>query len=214
MMIDLQKIKDWLKEPKHIAMTAGAVVVLGIFILAIVSVVLPKTAKAEAVPTATPEPLPTPTPEPTLIPTRTVAEPQPVAASHRVVWTNRETGIYLRNAPNDAVILLAIPNGEELTGFTEQTMNYGEVLWQQIEYQGQFGWMATDYVYTITGDYLGIPADGAWLFADMDGIVEMYLWQGSPFQVLKEVYPEIDEGFMWLEIRLPDDSTGWIKMYR
>ncbi|MBC8333247.1 MAG: hypothetical protein H8E28_14800 [Anaerolineae bacterium] len=214
MMIDLQKIKDWLKEPKHIAITAGAVVVLGIFILAIVSVVLPQTAKAEAVPTATPEPMPTATTEPTPIPTMTVAEPQPVAASHRVVWTNRETGIYLRNAPNDAIILKAIPNGEELTGFTEQTMNYGEVLWQQIDYQGQFGWIATEYIYTLTGDYLSVPEDGAWLFADMDGIVEMYLWKGSPFQVSKEVYPEVDEGFMWLEIRLPDDSTGWIKMYR
>ena len=214
MTIDLQKIKDWLKEPKHIAITAGAVVVLGIFILAIVSVILPQTATAEVIPTATPEPMPAATPEPTPIPTITVAEPQPVAASHRVVWTNRETGIYLRNAPNDAIILKTLLNGEELTGFTEQTMNYGEVLWQQIDYQGQFGWIATDYVYTLTGDYLSVPEDGAWLFADMDGIVEMYLWKGSPFQVSKEVYPEVDEGFMWLEIRLPDDSTGWIKMYR
>ena len=213
MMIDLQKLKDWLKEPKHIAITAGAVVVLGIFIMAIVSVVLPQTAKAEVIPTAMPELMPAATPEPTQIPTITVAEPQPVAASHRVVWTNRETGIYLRNAPNDAIILKTLLNGEELTGFTEQTMNYGEVLWQQIDYQGQFGWIATEYIYTLTGDFLSVPEDGAWLFADMDGIVEMYLWKGSPFQVLKEVYPEVDEGFMWLENRLPDGSTGWIKWY-
>ena len=68
-------------------------------------------------------------------------------------------------------------------------------------------------MYTLTGDYLSIPEDGSWLFADMEGIVEMYLWKGSPFQVLQEVYPAVDAGFMWLEIRLADGSTGWIKWY-
>ena len=213
MTIDLQQIKQWLREPKHIAITAGAVVVLGIFIVAIVSVVLPRTASAEAVPTPAPEVLPTATPAPVPTPTMIVVREAEPLATQRVVWTNRETGIYLRNAPQDAIIILAIPNGEALTGFTEQAMNYGGVLWQQIEYHGQFGWIAMEYVYTLTGDYLSIPEDGSWLFADMEGIVEMYLWKGSPFQVLQEVYPAVDAGFMWLEIRLADGSTGWIKWY-
>ena len=212
MMIDLQKIKEVLSKPKNIAIGAGVLVVLAILVSAAVSVFLSPATTADDVPIETPLPPTATPPVATPRPTAVIAlEPAPPSV-HTVVWTNRETGIYLRKGPGDAAILTAIPNGEEIH-FGTQMVEYGGVRWVETSYGDHYGWVADRYVFNITGETLRIGSDGAWLFKDQDGIVQRYLWAGSPFQVLQEVYPEEGAGFIWLEIRLPDSSSGWIKWY-
>lgn len=208
MTIDLRKFKGYL-TPKYIALGLGALAVLAVFGLAALSIVIhPNEAIAEFVPTETatassPTPTQRPTPKPTLAP------PAPTPLSiHHVSWTNRETGIYLRDAPGDALILDAIPNGEEVSGLGAQT-TYGGLEWVEASYRGQYGWIATSYLFEIEGDYERVGKEGRWLYRDMNGAIDMYLWFGTPFQVLQVVTD--NEGKTWQEIRLPDGSTGWVK---
>ena len=95
-----------------------------------------------------------PTPAPTVVP----PPPTPVS-THYVSWTNRETGVYLRRALGDAVILDAIPNGEEVSNLGNQPVIYGGIEWIEASYQGQSGWIATLYLFEIEGDYQRVAAD-------------------------------------------------------
>jgi len=83
--------------------------------------------------------------------------------------------------------------------------------WMEASYRGQSGWIATSYLYEIEGDYERIGKEGCWLFRDMNGAIDMYLWFGTPFQVIQTATD--DEGVVWQEIRLPDGSTSWIEFY-
>jgi len=207
MTIDLRKIKAYL-TPKTIALGLGALAVLAVFSLAALSIVLrPNETIAQFVPTETATLLPpTPTQRPTPKPTFAPPVPTPLSI-HHVSWTNRETGIYLRDAPGDALILGAIPNGEEVSGLGAQT-TYGGVEWVEASYLGQSGWIATLYLFQIEGDYHRVGEDGRWFFRDMNGAIDMYLWFGTPFQMMQTATD--DEGMTWQEIRLPDGSTGWM----
>ena len=206
MTIDLKKLKKLL-TPRNIAIGASVLVVLGIFAVALVSVVFPRQAIAQVSPTATALP-PTPTtPPPTPIPT---LPPAPTAVPvHYVSWTNRETGIYLRKTPGSALILDAIPNGEEISRTGSAPVTYGGIEWVEASYRGQSGWLATLYLFGIEGDYLRLSENGSWLYRDMAGSTEMYLWSGTPYQILQTATGE--NGIAWQEIRLPDGSTGWVK---
>ncbi len=209
MTIDLRNIKGYL-TPKYIALGLGALAVLVVFGLATLSIVIrPSETIAQALPTelATASP-PTPTQRPT--PKPTLAPPAPTPLSiHHVSWTNRETGIYLRDAPGDALILDAIPNGEEVSGLGAQT-TFGGMEWMEASYLGQSGWIATSYLFEIEGDYERIGKEGRWLFRDLNGAVDIYLWFGTPFQVIQTATDE--DGMVWQEIRLPGGSTGWMKV--
>ena len=211
MILDLKKLKNNL-TPKNMAIGVGVFTILGIFGIAAFSVVMrPNQAIAQEVPaaTATP-PMPTatavalPTPKPTLAP----PPPTPVS-THFVSWTNRETGIYLREAPGNALILDAIPNGEEVSNVGDQTTVRGGVEWIEANYLGQSGWIATLYLFEIEGDYQRVGEDGRWFFRDMIGMVDMYLWAGTPYQVLQIAVD--DDGITWQEIELPGGATGWMK---
>ena len=211
MILDLKKLKSNL-TPKNMAIGAGVFIILGIFGIAAFSIVMrPRQATSQDVATTTASPpMPTattkvlPTPKPTLAP----PPPTPVS-THFVSWTNRETGIYLREAPGNALILDAIPNGEEVTGLGDQPTVRGGVEWIEASYLGQSGWIATVYLFEIKGDYQRVGVDGRWLFRDMNGAIAMYLWFGSPYQVLQKATG--DDGITWLEIMLPDGSIGWMK---
>jgi len=208
MTIDLKKFKDLL-TPKYIAIGVGVLVVLGIFAIALISVIFPRQAIAQAPPTATETIIePTPTQMPTPLPTLAPPAPTPVS-THYVSWTNRETGIYLRNAPGNAVILDAIPNGEEVSNVGNQTTVRGGVEWIEASYLGQSGWIATLYLFEIEDDYHRVGEDGRWFFRDMNGMVDLYLWAGTPYQVLQTAVD--DDGIPWQEIMLPDGSIGWLK---
>jgi len=208
MTIDLKKFKDLL-TPKYIAIGVGVSVVLGIFAIALMSVISPRQAIAQAPPTATETIIePTPTQMPTPLPTLAPPAPTPVS-THYVSWTNRETGIYLRNAPGNAVILDAIPNGEEVSNVGNQTTVRGGVEWIEASYLGQSGWIATLYLFEIEDDYHRVGEDGRWFFRDMNGMVDLYLWAGTPYQVLQTAVD--DDGIPWQEIMLPDGSIGWLK---
>jgi len=208
MTIDLKKFKDLL-TPKYIAIGVGVLVVLGIFAIALMSVISPRQAIAQAPPTATETIIePTPTQMPTPLPTLAPPAPTPVS-THYVSWTNRETGIYLRNAPGNAVILDAIPNGEEVSNVGNQTTVRGGVEWIEASYLGQSGWIATLYLFEIEGDYHRVGEDGRWIFRDMIGMVDMYLWAGTPYQVLQTAVD--DDSITWQEIQLPGGATGWMK---
>jgi hypothetical protein len=208
MTIDLNKLKDFL-TPKNVAVGAGVLVVLGIFAVAVISVVFPRQAISQEVPAATALP-PTATPIALPTPAPTLPPPQPAPVSHHYVsWTNREMGVYLRETPGSTLILDAIPNGEEVSNLGDQPITYGGVEWIEANYLGQSGWIATLYLYEIEGDYQRIGEDGKWLFQDMNGAVEMYLWAGTPYQVLQSATDDHD--ITWLEIMLPDGSSGWMK---
>ena len=208
MILDLKKLKSNL-TPKNMAIVAGIFIILGIFGIAAFGIVMrPNLAVAQDVPATTaPPPLPTATALPTPAPTLAPPPPTPVS-THFITWTNRETGIYLRRSPGDALILDAIPNGEEVTGLGDQT-TFGGMKWIETSYLGQSGWIATLHLFEIEGDYQRISEHGAWLFRDMNGIVDMYLWFGSPYQVVQTAVD--DNGILWQEIQLPGDSTGWMK---
>jgi len=208
MILDLKKLKNKL-TPKNMAVGAGVFVILGIFGTAAFSVVMrPNQAVAQEVPAATVTPsMPTATALPTPVPTLAPPPPTPVS-THFISWTNRETGIYLRRSPGDALILDAIPNGEEISNWGGQSVTYGGVEWIEASYLGQSGWIATLYLFEIGGDYLRVGENGKWLFRDMNSMVEEYLWAGTPYQVLQSAIGE--NGIAWLEIRLPDSSTGWL----
>lgn len=118
-------------------------------------------------------------------------------------------GIYLRRSPGNVLILDAIPNGEEVSNVADQTTVRGGVEWIETSYLGQSGWIATLYLFEIEGDYQRVGEDGRWLFRDMNGMVAMYLWAGTPYQVLQTATGEND--IDWQEIMLPDGSTGWLK---
>ena len=208
MTIDLKKLKGSL-TPKHIAIGVAAIVVLGIFAVAAFSVMRPRQAIAQEVP-ATTAPPPTATAKALPTPAPTLAPPPPTPVSnHYVSWTNRETGVYLRETPGSAVILDAIPNGEEVSNLGDQPVIYGGIEWVEASYMGQSGWIATLYLFEIDGDYRRVGEEGAWLYRDMAGTAEMYLWAGTPYQLLQSATGE--NGIHWQEIRLPDGSSGWVK---
>ena len=208
MTIDLKKFKDLL-TPKYIAIGVGVLVVLGIFAIALISVIFPRQAIAQAPPTATETIIePTPTQMPTPLPTLAPPAPTPVS-THYVSWTNRETGIYLREKPGSTLILDAIPNGDEVARTGGQPVIYGGMEWIETSYLGQSGWIATLYLFEIEDDYHRVGEDGRWFFRDMNGMVDLYLWFGSPYQVLQTAVD--DDGIPWQEIQLPDGSLGWLK---
>ena len=210
MILDLKKLKSNL-TPKNMAIGAGVFIILGIFGIAAFSIVMRPNQVIDQVPAATtPTLMPTVTTKvlPTPVPTLVSPPPTPVG-THFVSWTNREMGIYLRDAPGNALILDAIPNGEEVSNVGDQTTVRGGVEWIEASYLGQSGWIATPYLFEIKGDYQRVGVDGRWLFRDMNGAIAMYLWFGSPYQVLQKATG--DDGITWLEIMLPDGSIGWMK---
>ena len=208
MILDLKKLKSNL-TPKNIAIGAGVFLILGIFGIAAFSIVMrPNQAVAQEVPTATtPTLMPTNTALPTPVPTLVPPSPTPVS-THYVSWTNRETGIYLREKPGSTLILDAIPNGEEVSNVGDRAI-YGGIEWIEASYLGQSGWIATLYLFEIGGDYQRVGEDGRWFFRNMIGMVDMYLWAGTPYQVLQTAVD--DDGITWQEIQLPGGVTGWMK---
>jgi hypothetical protein len=209
MTLDLKKFQSNL-SPKNIAIGTGVFLILGIFGIAAFSIVMrPKQAVAQEVPAATtPTLMPTVTALPTPLPTLVPPSPTPVS-THYVSWTNRETGIYLREKPGSTLILDAIPNGDEVARTGGQPVIYGGMEWIETSYLGQSGWIATLYLFEIKGDYQRVGEDGRWFFRDMIGMVDMYLWKGTPYQVLRTAVD--DDGITWQEIQLPGGATGWMK---
>jgi len=208
MILDLKKLQSNL-TPKNIAIGAGVFLILGIFGIAAFSIVMrPNKGIDQVVPTATtPTLMPTNTALPTPLPTLVPPSPTPVS-THYVSWTNRETGIYLREKPGSTLILDAIPNGEEVSNVGDRAI-YGGIEWIEASYLGQSGWIATLYLFEIGGDYQRVGEDGRWFFRNMIGMVDMYLWAGTPYQVLQTAVD--DDGITWQEIQLPGGVTGWMK---
>ena len=204
MTIDLRKLKTYWTA-KNIAIGLAVLALIGIFGAAAWSALRPPPVDIQDEPAAT---LPLTA---TVIPTSTpIPEPSPTPiAVHHLAWTNRETGIYLREAPGNTTILAAIPNGEEITIVGGQSTIKGGLKWIEASYQVQSGWAATQYLFIIEGDYQRIGEDGRWLYREINGSIDSYLWPGSPYQILQSMTDEDDN--TWQEIRLPDDSTGWIK---
>ena len=211
MTLDLKKFQSNL-TPKNIAIGTGVFIILGIFGIAAYSIVMrPNQVIAQVVPASTATETiiePTPTQMPTPLPTLAPPAPTPVIF-HYVSWTNRETGIYLREKPGSTLILDAIPNGDEVARTGGQPVIYGGMEWIETSYLGQSGWIATLYLFEIEGDYQRVGVDGKWLFRDMNGAIAMYLWFGSPYWVLQTAVD--DDGIPWQKIQLPDGSTGWLK---
>jgi len=210
MIIDLKKFQSNL-SPKNIAIGAGVFLILCIFGIAAFSVVMRPNQVIDQVPAAT-----TPTLKPTVTavalptPVPTLAPPSPTPVStHYVSWTNRETGIYLREKPGSSLILDAIPNGDEVARTGGQPVIYGGMEWIETSYLGQSGWIATLYLFEIKGDYQRVGEDGVWIYRDIHGAIDMYLWFGSPYQVLQTAVD--DDGITWQEIALPGGATGWMK---
>ena len=208
MILDLKKLKSNL-TPKNIAIGAGVFLILGIFGIAAFSIVMrPKQAVAQVPAVTTPTLMPTKTALPTPVPTLAPPPPTPVR-THYVSWTNRETGIYLREKPGSTLILDAIPNGDEVARTGGQPVIYGGMEWIETSYLGQSGWIATLYLFEIKGDYQRVGEDGVWIYRDIHGAIDMYLWFGSPYQVLQTAVD--DDGITWQEIQLPGGATGWMK---
>ena len=208
MILDLKKLKSNL-TPKNMVIGTGVFLILGIFGIAAFSIVMrPNKGIDQVVPTATtPTLMPTNTALPTPLPTLVPPSPTPVS-THYVSWTNRETGIYLREKPGSTLILDAIPNGEEVSNVGDRAI-YGGIEWIEASYLGQSGWIATLYLFEIGGDYQRVGEDGRWFFRNMIGMVDMYLWAGTPYQVLQTAVD--DDGITWQEIQLPGGVTGWMK---
>ena len=210
MILDLKKLKSNLTA-KNIAIGTGVFLILGIFGIAAFSIVMRPNQVIDQVPAATtPTLMPTVTTKvlPTPVPTLAPPPPTPVS-THYVSWTNRETGIYLREKPGSTLILDAIPNGDEVARSGGQPVIYGGIEWIETSYLGQSGWIATLYLFEIEGDYQRVGEDGRWFFRDMIGMVDMYLWAGTPYQVLQIAVD--DDGITWQEIELPGGATGWMK---
>ena len=106
------------------------------------------------------------------------------------------------------MILDAIPNGEEVSNVGDQAIYVG-IEWIETSYLGQSGWIATLYLFEIEGDYQRVGEDGRWFFRDMIGMVDMYLWAGTPYKILQTAVD--DESITWQEIQLPGGATGWMK---
>ena len=206
MIIDLKNFGNNLTL-KNIAIGAGGLAVLGIFVVAAISAIRPREAIVQEIPAATPS-MPTVTALPTPVPTLAPPPPTPVI-THYVSWTNRETGIYIREKPGSTLILDAIPNGDEVARSGGQPVIYGGIEWIETSYLGQSGWIATLYLFEIGGDYQRVGEDGKWFYRDVDSKIDKYLWAGTPYQALQSATGE--NGIAWLEIRLPDSSTGWLK---
>jgi len=209
MILDLKKLKSNLTA-KNIIIGTGVFIILGIFGIAAFSIVMrPKQAidQVPAEPTPTLMPTVTAVALPTPVPTLAPPPPTPVS-THYVSWTNRETGIYLREKPGSTLILDAIPNGDEVARSGDQPVIYGGIEWIEASYLGQSGWIATLYLFEIKGDYQRVCEDGRWFFRDMNGMVDMYLWAGTPYQVLQTAVD--DDNIPWQKIMLPDGSTGWM----
>ena len=208
MILDLKKLKSNLTA-KNIAVGAGVFLILGIFGIAAFSIVMRPNQVIDQMPAATtPTLMPTETALPTPLPTLSPPSPTPVS-THYVSWTNRETGIYLREKPGSTLILDAIPNGDEVARSGGQPVIYGGIEWIETSYLGQSGWIATLYLFEIEGDYDRIGDNGVWLYRDIHGAIDMYLWFGSPYQVLQAAVD--DDGISWQEIELPGGATGWMK---
>ena len=209
MILDLKKFQSNL-TPKNIAIGTGVFIILGIFGIAAYSIVMrPNQTIDQVVPaTTTPTLMPTETALPTPLPTMAPSSPTPVS-THYVSWTNRETGIYLREKPGSTLILDAIPNGDEVARSGGQPVLYGGIEWIETSYLGQSGWIATLYLFEIEGDYQRVGEDGRWFFRDMIGMVDMYLWAGTPYKILQTAVD--DDGITWQEIQLPGGATGWMK---
>jgi SH3-like domain-containing protein len=116
-------------------------------------------------------------------------------------------GVYLRAEPNGE-ILLAIPNGEAVKVLGAETKTVGSLEWVQVAYDGQAGWATTEYLYQITGEYQRVGEGGGWLFKDVDGIVLLYLWEGTPYQVVGE---QQTGNWVWKQVQFPDGVMGWLK---
>ena len=208
MILDLKKLKSNLNA-KNIAIGTGVFLILGIFGIAAFSIVMRPNQVIDQMPAATtPTLMPTVTALPTPLPTLSPPSPTPVS-THYVSWTNRETGIYLREKPGSTLILDAIPNGDEVARSSGQPVIYGGIEWIETSYLGQSGWIATLYLFEIEGDYDRIGDNGVWLYRDIHGAIDMYLWFGSPYQVLQAAVD--DDGISWQEIELPGGATGWMK---
>ena len=210
MILDLKKLKSNLNA-KNIAIGTGVFLILGIFGIAAFSIVMRPNQVIDQVPAATtPTLMPTVTTKvlPTPVPTLAPPPPTPVS-THYVSWTNRETGIYLREKPGSTLILDAIPNGDEVARSGGQPVIYGGIEWIETSYLGQSGWIATLYLFEIEGDYQRVGEDGRWFFRDMIGMVDMYLWAGTPYQILQTAVDY--DGIPWQEIQLPGGATGWMK---
>jgi len=209
MILDLKKLKSNLTAT-NIVIGTGVFLILGIFGIAAFSIVMRPNQVIDQVPAATTSTLmPTVTTKvlPTPVPTLAPPSPTPVS-THYVSWTNRETGIYLREKPGSTLILDAIPNGEEVSNVGDRAI-YGGIEWIEASYLGQSGWIATLYLFEIGGDYQRVGEDGRWFFRNMIGMVDMYLWAGTPYQVLQTAVD--DDGITWQEIQLPGGVTGWMK---
>ena len=210
MILDLKKLKSNLNA-KNIAIGTGVFLILGIFGIAAFSIVMRPNQVIDQVPAATtPTLMPTVTTKvlPTPVPTLAPPPPTPVS-THYVSWTNRETGIYIREKPGSTLILDAIPNGDEVARSGGQPVIYGGIEWIETSYLGQSGWIATLYLFEIEGDYQRVGEDGRWFFRDMIGMVDMYLWAGTPYQILQTAVDY--DGIPWQEIQLPGGATGWMK---
>ena len=206
MDLDLRKAKELARSKMGVIILLGVVIVLIILGSLVAYLVNGKKAVAQA---PTPTRLPaTATPTPTVQPSPTPVLPTPTALpAHTVAWTNQEMGVYLRAEPNGE-ILLAIPNGEAVNVLGGETKTVGNLEWVQVAYGGQSGWATTEYLYQITGEYQRVGKDGQWLFKDVDGIVLLYLWEGTPYQVMGE---QSKGDWVWTKVRLPDGVMGWLK---
>jgi SH3-like domain-containing protein len=207
MDLDLRKAKELARSKMGGIILLWVVIVLIILGSLVFYMVSGKRAVAQA---PTPTHLPaTVTPAPTKQPTPTPQLPTPTAPpAHTVAWTNQEVGVYLRAEPNGE-ILLAIPNGEAVKVLEAETKTVGNLEWVQVEYDGQVGWATTEYLYQIAGEYQRVGKDGQWLFKDVEGIVLLYLWEGTPYQVVGE---QRKEGWVWTKVRLVEGSNGWLKI--
>jgi SH3-like domain-containing protein len=206
MDLDLRKAKNVLRSKMGVIILLGVVIVLIILGSLIAYLVSGKRAVAQA---PTPTRLPaTATPAPTEQPTPTPQLPTPTAPpAHTVAWTNQEVGVYLRAEPNGE-ILLAIPNGEVVNVLGAKTKTVGNLEWVQVAYGGQSGWATIEYLYQITGEYQRVGEGGRWLFKDVEGIVLLYLWEGTPYQVVGE---QSKGDWVWRRVQLPDGVMGWLK---
>ncbi len=206
MDLDLRKAKKLARSKMGVVILLGVVIVL-IILGSLVSYLVAGNRTAVQAPTPT-RLLATTMPTPTELPSPTPQLSTPTAPpAQTVAWTNQEVGVYLRAEPNGE-ILLAIPNGEAVKVLGAETKMVGNLEWVQVAYGGQAGWATTEYLYQVTGEYQRVGEEGQWLFKDVDGIVLLYLWEGTPFQVVGE---QREGDWVWIKVRLPDAVMGWLK---
>jgi hypothetical protein len=208
MDLDLRKAKNVLRSKMGVVILLGVVIVL-IILGSLVSYMISGSKAVAQAPTPTQPPTVTPTPTKQPNPTPQLPTPT-VPPAHTVAWTNQEVGVYLRAEPNGE-ILLAIPNGEVVKVLGAETKTVGNLEWVHVAYGGQSGWATTEYLYQITGEYQRVGEDGRWLFKDMEGIVLLYLWEGTPYQVVGE---QQKGDWVWRRVQLPDEIIGWLKIVK